>query len=184
MKHDPRQKQRIIASTLELIESGGMASASIASIAAAAGISRQTIYNHFPDVSAVIEAAVMAHIEAVNAHLGELIGGASDLDAKLVLLVAFMVDMAHPDHMMLPLDAALPAEARQRLDAAAEVPRQMLSDALVSETGRSDPALADLIWSMAETGAATAARYPDDKSITLSRLRAAIRVAITEGPAS
>ena len=184
MEHEQRQKQRIITATLDLIGTGGMAAASIANIATAAGMSRQTIYNHFPDVAAVIEAAMTAHIEAVNEHLGDLIGNATDLDAKLDVLVAFMIEMADPQHMMLPLDAALPVEARQRLDAAAQIPRQLLLDAFVSETGRSDPALADLIWSMVESGAATAARHPDSKAITLNRLRAAIRVAIAQGAPS
>ena len=61
MEHEQRQKQRIITATLDLIGTGGMAAASIANIATAVGMSRQTIYNHFPDVAAVIEAAMTAH---------------------------------------------------------------------------------------------------------------------------
>ncbi len=54
-------QERILHSAIELVAANGLAGVSMSAIAAEAGVSRQTLYNHFSDVESVIYAAAAAH---------------------------------------------------------------------------------------------------------------------------
>jgi len=52
---------RIIAATFELLAEHGLAGITMSAIATQAGIARQTLYNHFPDVDSIVAAAMAEH---------------------------------------------------------------------------------------------------------------------------
>lgn len=161
MAYKDKQSEKIIAATLALVAQMGAAAVTMAAIAEKADISRQTLYNHFPDVAAVIEAALDAHGAAMEAHLEKLVNDAETPQEKLTAVARFMVEAVGAGHAGLDLEAALPAEARARLAAHAEAPRRILTRVLAEAGGHDDPAMGDFAWSMIEAGAAAASRHPD-----------------------
>ena len=61
-------RERIIEATLRLIADRGFAGVTMKAVAETAGIARQTLYNHFPDVDSIVAEAIEAHqIESLEA---------------------------------------------------------------------------------------------------------------------
>jgi AcrR family transcriptional regulator len=52
---------RIVAATFALLAERGLAGITMSAIATRAGIARQTLYNHFPDVDSIVAAAMAEH---------------------------------------------------------------------------------------------------------------------------
>jgi AcrR family transcriptional regulator len=174
MKASERQRQNIVTATMVLVETRGIASISLSDIAAEAGISRQTVYNHFSDTSAVFEAALDMHGTAMVSHVGALMEKASDAREKIVSLARFMIEAADPAHETLPLEAGLSLEARERLNRHTEALRDLIAGVL---KGAGVAARADMIWTMIEASSHTAARHPEAKPELLSILITALDAA-------
>lgn len=179
MKASDRQRDNIIRATLSLVEARGMVSVSLSDIAAEAGVSRQTVYNHFPDVAAVIEAALHMHGSAMVAHLEGLMAAVDTPREKMLAAARFMIDMADPGHAALPLEAGLSPEARARLDRHAEAIRDHVATVLGPDVA---PVRADLVWSLIEAAAQSAARHPEAKADILAVLTAALDAALKHQP--
>jgi AcrR family transcriptional regulator len=82
-----RARQAIVAAAAELIASRGYEATTTRQVAAAAGISYQTLYNHFPSKSAIVEAIVTDGQEAVAAQIDQIIKEyAGDVLASLALV--------------------------------------------------------------------------------------------------
>jgi len=176
-----RQTEKIVTATLDLITHSGLAGISMSNIAQRAGLSRQTVYNYFPDTGSILEAALAAHLDAMAVHVDAVMGKSDTLAGKLAALAGFLIDVADLAHAALPLDAGLSAAARARLSAREQAPRDSIARAVKAELGNEAPALADLLWAQIEAGAATAARHPDRKPDILAALLAATSAAIAQG---
>ncbi len=174
MKASEKQRQNIVAVTMALVETRGIASISLSDIAAEAGVSRQTVYNHFSDTSAVFEAALDMHGVAMVAHIGALMDGGSDAREKILSLARFMIEHADPAHETLPLEAGLSLEARERLNRHTEALRDLIARVL---KGEGVAARADMIWTMIEASSHTAARHPEAKPELLNILITALDAA-------
>jgi len=64
MSHDekrPGTRDRILHAAAMKIGQSGVRDLSMSSVAEEAGVSRQTLYNHFPDIDALVNAAVSSH---------------------------------------------------------------------------------------------------------------------------
>lgn len=64
MSADPRRTDtaaRITDATLALLAERGLAGITMSAIATHAGVARQTLYNHFPDVDSIVAAAMAEH---------------------------------------------------------------------------------------------------------------------------
>lgn len=66
---DLRKRREIVAAARQAFFDHGYASASIEAIAAAAGVSKVTVYNHFGDKRALFAAAVEDECENIRGHL-------------------------------------------------------------------------------------------------------------------
>ena len=61
-------RERIIEATLRLIADRGFAGVTMRAVAETAGIARQTLYNHFPDIDSIVAETIEAHrIESLDA---------------------------------------------------------------------------------------------------------------------
>ncbi len=78
---------RIIVSTLTLIHEHGLTAVTMSAVAAAAGVARQTLYNHFPDVDSIVVAAITAHADDDSALLRATLGTFGSSAEKLAHLV-------------------------------------------------------------------------------------------------
>jgi AcrR family transcriptional regulator len=109
----PDKRQAVVDAALAVFARDGFARASMDGIAAHAGVSVRTIYNHFPDKATLFHAVMTtssarvaaAQIAALHEHLGAdgPAGATGDLEADLVAFalawVAPMPDFA--DHVTL-----------------------------------------------------------------------------------
>lgn len=64
-QHEEETRQRIVDAALELHASEGFPGASISAIADRAGVGRVTVYRHFPDYDAILDACT-SHYMALN----------------------------------------------------------------------------------------------------------------------
>ena len=168
-KHKTRQITRITQATLALIGNEGLSCVSISKVADAAGMTRQTVYNYFPDVEHIIAHALEAHAKAMEQHLLEIIAAAANPREKLVAFAQFQIFLASSEHENVSLEAGLSPEVRERLEQHSNSVKNMLQRVIRAGkksgdfTGDFDPAVAgELVWAIAQGAANAAARYPDN----------------------
>lgn len=64
-----------------------MPNVSMSAVAEAAGVSRQTLYNHYPDLESIVLDAARAQIELAQSHLAAAVDAAPDAEAALDIFV-------------------------------------------------------------------------------------------------
>ena len=184
-KHKTRQIARIIEATLNLIHSDGISRLSFSNIAEAAGVTRQTVYNYFPDVEAIIAQALDAHSEAMEQHLLEIIQTANGTREKLQAFAQFQISTASPEHNNISLEAGLSAKVRARLAGHKNAVKTALEGAVAQGIKNKelpknlDPALAsELVWGLVQGAADAATIHPDQKPMLLGAVDRAIWAAL------
>ena len=151
----PGKRQVIVDGALEVFARDGFSRASMDGIAAHAGVSVRTIYNHFPDKATLFHAVMTAsasrvaaaHVDLVHRHLGAA-GGASatgDLEADLR---AFGLAWAAPR----PEHAGHFALVQQVEADARHIPRQALDDWQEAGPRRVRQVLAERLRAFADAG--------------------------------
>jgi AcrR family transcriptional regulator len=180
----PDKRQVIVDGALEVFARDGYTRASMDGIAAHAGVSVRTIYNHFPDKAALFHAVITAsargvaaaHVGLVHRHLGAS-GGASatgDLDADLTAFALAWSSPA-PDH------ARHFALVRQVEAEAAHIARQALEDWQETGPRRVRRELAARLRAFAGAGLLRA-DLRDDEAAELAALQLAMLL-LPAGPA-
>ncbi len=82
-----RSRQKIIDATLRLIETGGFGAASIAAVAASAGVSRQTVYSIFGSREQLVSDAVADLTRTVFDEVTTAIASADGVVAEIVAML-------------------------------------------------------------------------------------------------
>lgn len=136
--HRAGQADAIAAGALTLLLDGGAAALTMAAIATAAGVSRQTLYRYYPDVDAVLVGVaelLAAHDDAFAAGVAEHGDPGAQLDV-VVRTVAGSEDHHRPSST--ELRSALPPEARAVLASHEERIARLVADVLARgmEEGR------------------------------------------------
>jgi AcrR family transcriptional regulator len=131
-------EERIIHAALGLIAERGTTGVSMSSIATAAGVARQTLYNHFPTIDAIVMAALDHHERETTAHLERVVAGSDDPATQLEFLVRSGISIAGHSVSILGLVAGLGPDARDRLDQHRSAHRQAIASILQAgvERGR------------------------------------------------
>ncbi|MEX1295071.1 MAG: TetR/AcrR family transcriptional regulator [Candidatus Limnocylindrales bacterium] len=107
----------ILMAAMHIVGQEGTAGLSMSALAARAGVSRQTLYNYYPDVDAVLSGMVELG-DAGTAGLAAQLADEPDARAALTLFVASAVESVRSGHPSLSaLTAALPAELRTTMQA-------------------------------------------------------------------
>jgi len=108
---------RIIHATLILVSEHGLGGVTMFQIATAAGVARQTLYNHYGDIDSIVAATIERHnrqsIELLEASLQI---AESPID-KLGQMVRHFASIGAHEHHSLDLRGALAAELRASLGA-------------------------------------------------------------------
>lgn len=185
-KHKKRQVEKIIAATLNVVQRDGFSQLNVSSIAEEAGLTRQTIYNHFPDVESIVSEAIDQHIQAMETHLLDAINSVAGFENKLLAVAELLFAVASSDHRQVSLEMGLSGEQRQRLTEQTNTIKSALLTPLneiLSEQSANPPqnprALIDILWGMIE-GAAEASRdHPADKDDLLSFVNQVLNAALT-----
>lgn len=117
---------RIIEAALNLIARDGLGTVTMMKIAETAGVARQTLYNHYPDVDSIVVEAISRHNRESIQLLEASLRVVDKPDEKLEQLVRHMVSLgAHADHAS-GIEQGLSANARETLgEYDAELDRQI-----------------------------------------------------------
>ena len=110
-----RTVESILGAAMLIVAEEGIAALSMSALATRAGVSRQTLYNYFPDVDAVL-AGMVAMGDAGTAELAGRLEASSDPRVGLDLFVSTAVESVRSGHPSpMAISAALPAELRQAM---------------------------------------------------------------------
>lgn len=186
-KHKQRQIGRIIEATLGLIHDTGLSRLSMSKVADAAGLTRQTVYNYFPDVESIIARALDAHSRAVEAHLLDLIRNSDGVHEKLAAFATFRLSAATREHENISLQAGLSAKHRDRLAAYPDAVKATLQASIASAIGSGEinanvqpAATVELFWGMVEGAVQASIRYPDQQPYLLESVVTAMRAVLQD----
>jgi len=92
----PSPRERIAEAGLALIAEKGLVGVTMTAVAERAGVARQTLYNHFPDVESIITAVVEQHERWGSGGVGRLLEGHPDAGGKLEQLIRHSVATSVP----------------------------------------------------------------------------------------
>lgn len=184
-QHKTRQINRIVTATLTLIDTEGLSQLSMSAVATAAGLTRQTLYNYFPDIESILASVMDAHSAEVQKHLLGVMDSAIGTRAKLRAFAEFQISVAASGHGKIDLHAALSPAMRAKLEAHAGPVKAALQDVIETAittkelTMAIEPRIAcDLAWRLVEGAASTAEKHPDNQVPLLDAVDRAIWAAL------
>jgi AcrR family transcriptional regulator len=155
-------------------------------IAAAAGIARQTLYNHYRDVDGIVAAALKRHNDESIRLLDAALGVVDEPVAKLEQLVRHVVSMGAHAHHARGIEHGLSPDARATLagyDAAMDgAIADILEEGQRSGVFRSDLSLdvdTTLVRHMLDGLAEAAARAPDRAAAIVAAGTRTVRSALS-----
>lgn len=167
--------ERIIHAALTLIAHEGLGSVTMRSIAETAGIARQTLYNHYPDIDSIVAAALKRHNQESIQLLESALRIMDDPQGKLEQLVRHVVSIGTHAHHTPGIEHGLSPEARATLEkhqaALDNSIRRILEDGQRSGVFRSDLSLdldTTLVRHMLDGLTEQAARTPDSAAAIAS----------------
>lgn len=176
-------RDRISHATLELIAEHGLTDVTMSAVAKRAGVARQTLYNHYPDVDTIVGAVVERHqtdsLYALNAVLGTM---TSPLD-QLEHLVRHTAAIAHHGHPMIK--SGLSTSVQRVLDRydndMVGVVEEILCQGI--ERGELRPGVrpdrdAVIVLRMIETAGELVIAAPDDTADIVGTVLATVRAAV------
>jgi TetR/AcrR family transcriptional repressor of mexJK operon len=109
---DMEKREAVLDAAIQLFAERGMEGVPVDAIAAAAGVSKVTIYAHFKDKPAILEAIVLRETERLGQRMAEISHSDRSLADRLTQVGAGLVDMlTTPCHMAL--DRCLGVEAQR-----------------------------------------------------------------------
>ena len=131
-----RTVHSILGAAMRIVEEEGIAGLSMSSLAQRAGVSRQTLYNYFPDVDAVLGGLVDLG-DAGTDELAARLSNATDARASLALFVEYVVGSVATGHPSpVALTAALPTSHREAMSAHERHTESLVE--VILERGRED----------------------------------------------
>jgi AcrR family transcriptional regulator len=134
--------ERIAAATLELIAEQGLAGVGMSAVAERAGVARQTLYNHFPDIESIVTTVIEEHEEWGLAAISRLLEGQQGPASKLEQLIRHSVAMGAHRPELSSLENSLSARAQRELrahrDRTEEIVKEVLAEGVAEGVFRSD----------------------------------------------
>ncbi len=114
-ERQPSADDRIIEAALSLITRDGLGAVTMMKIAETAGVARQTLYNHYPDVDSIVLEATIRHNRESIQLLEASLGVVDTPEGKLEQLVRHMVSIGAHAHHASGIEHGLSAGARETL---------------------------------------------------------------------
>jgi AcrR family transcriptional regulator len=136
MPEQPPPEVRIIDAAMALIAERGLAAVTISEVAKGAGVARQTVYNHFADVDAIVLAVQHRHDPTSVAQIEALLETAATPTQKVELYVRHAIASHESSGGAMALRSSLGPQAREELEAHRAAATEFL--AAIIETGVKD----------------------------------------------
>jgi AcrR family transcriptional regulator len=114
-ERQPSADDRIIEAALSLITRDGLGAVTMIKIAETAGVARQTLYNHYPDVDSIVLEATNRHNRESIRLLEASLRVVDKPEDKLEQLVRHMVSIGSHAHHASGIEHGLSASARDTL---------------------------------------------------------------------
>ena len=138
----PSPQERIAEAALMLISERGLAGVTMSAIARQAGVARQTLYNHYPDVESIVTAVIEQHETRGLAQARQLLEGHEGAAAKLEQLIRHSVTMGAHGHALAALESSLSPAAQEELSThrgrTEEIVAEILSEGVAEGVFRPD----------------------------------------------
>jgi AcrR family transcriptional regulator len=167
-------EDRIIAAAMALIAEKGLAAVTISGVAKGAGVARQTVYNHFVDVDAIVVAVQRQHDPTNAAHMDALLETAGSPKEMIELYVRHSIASHGPGGDAMALRFSLGPDAREEMDAHRAEAREFLAS--IVEAGVRDGSFSSdlnpLVSASLINGMLSGLDGLDDESLTPPELSA------------
>ncbi len=135
-------RQRIIEATLGLIAERGLNDVTMIEVARTAGLARQTLYNHYPDIDSIVADALTQHNHDSVAQLRAAIAVVDSPVAKIEQLVRHIAQISTHHGHAIGVDHSLAPHHRGALgefdDALDEVIAEIIGDGRADGSFRGD----------------------------------------------
>ena len=121
-RHEPERRERLLATTLDVVAEVGLAGASLRAIARAADVPLGSLTYHFGSQEKLLTAAFTRHVDAMVARFDERMRqAASPADALEQLAEHLVVDVGQPDRdLVVAVELYVAAARRPALRAVTE----------------------------------------------------------------
>ncbi len=127
---------RIIVAVLTLIDERGLSGVTMIDIARTAGVARQTVYNHYPDIDSIIAAAINRHNEEGISQLREAVAIVDNPTAKIQQLTRHIAQISTRRNHTIDVDRSLAPVHRSAVDIYNQAIEQLIADVITE--GRQD----------------------------------------------
>ena len=139
----PSTEDRIVHASLALISEYGLGGVTMSQVADAAGVARQTLYNHYQDIDSIVAATIKQHnSESIHRLEISLQIAESPID-RLEQMVRHFASIGVHAHHSVDLRGALAVELRAGLDEYQDVVESHIS-AIIVEGQRTKDFRSDL----------------------------------------
>ena len=113
-RHEPERRERLLATTLDVVAEGGVPAASLRSVAKAADVPLGSLTYHFGSHEQLLTAAFSRHVDAVAGRFDRLMAAAATPDDALDRLAEHLVtDVGRPDRDLVVAVELYVAAARR-----------------------------------------------------------------------
>ncbi|MDH3259675.1 MAG: TetR/AcrR family transcriptional regulator [Acidimicrobiia bacterium] len=126
----PTPQEQIAEAALTLISERGLAGVTMSAVAREAGVARQTLYNHYPDLESIVTAAIEQHERLGLFQARQLLEGHEGAAAKLEQLIRHAVVMGAHGHAPASLESSLSPRAQEGLRIHRSHTREMVIEIL------------------------------------------------------
>lgn len=135
---EPSARRRILDATYSLVEERGMAQVSMTAIADKAGVSRQTVYNNFPDVETAMLGYVLDELARTAIRIEQTLSTLRDPENQIRSFVTELIRRFAQQDFQVSIQAAMSPTAVEAIEEATWPLRTMLEEILVEgvETGQ------------------------------------------------
>ncbi len=112
----PTTVERIITAALALIGERGLGNVTMIDVALTAGIARQTVYNHFPDIDSIAAEAISRHNAESTRQLRAAVSVVDTPAAKMEQVVRHIAQISPHQGHNIDFDHSLAPQYRNLLD--------------------------------------------------------------------
>ena len=105
-------QDRIVEAARRLVAEFGLAGVTMTAVAREAGVARQTLYNHFPNVESIVTTVIEQHERLGLTQVRRLLAGHEGASAKLEQLIRHSVTMGAHGHGWAVLESSLSPRAQ------------------------------------------------------------------------
>lgn len=135
---EPSARRRILDATYSLVEERGMAQVSMTAIADKAGVSRQTVYNNFPDVETAMLGYVLDELARTATRIEQTLSTLRDPENQIRSFVTELIRRFAQQDFQVSIQAAMSPTAVEAIEEATWPLRTMLEEILAEgvETGQ------------------------------------------------